>query len=160
MPVDPLLGPIADNTGPTQTFAVLPNSPTLDNGKAFGSTNDQRGFARAYDNPSTLNAADGTDIGSFERTAPTAAEASLGGRIVNADGRGIRNIRVMISGGGLIEPRTALTGSFGYFTFEGLRVGETYVVTVSGKRYVFANPTRVVSLTDELADVDFVGQPR
>ncbi len=160
MPVDPLLGPLADNTGPTRTYAVLPNSPALDKGNAFGATTDQRGFARIYDNPSILNAADGTDIGSFERTAPTAADASLGGRITNADGRGIRNIRLVISGGRLTEPRTTLTGSFGYFNFEGLRVGETYIVSVSGKRYVFQNPTRVVSLVDEIADVDFVAEPR
>ena len=56
--VDPLLGPLADNGGPTLTHAVLAGSPALDAGSnPQGLTNDQRGtgFVR------TLGA--GTDIG-------------------------------------------------------------------------------------------------
>ena len=34
--------------------------------------------------------------------------------------------------------------------------GETYVVTVAGKRYVFINSTRIVTLNDAVADIDFV----
>ncbi len=34
-PVDPQLGPLADNGGPTQTHALFPNSPALENGNAF-----------------------------------------------------------------------------------------------------------------------------
>jgi hypothetical protein len=62
---DPLLGPLADNGGPTQTHALLPGSPALDHGAnpdelAF----DQRGagFAR-------LSGA-GVDIGAFELQLP------------------------------------------------------------------------------------------
>ncbi len=160
LPVDPILGQLVDNGGPTRTYAVLPNSPALDKGNAFGVLTDQRVANRTFDIASISNASDGTDIGSFERTAPTAADVSLSGLISNTNGQGIRNIRVTISGGNLAEPRTALTGSFGYFRFDGLRAGQTYVVHVSGKRYVFAESSRVVTLVDELADVDFVGQPR
>ena len=43
---DPLLGPLADNGGPTQTHALLPGSPAIDNGTATGATvADQRGIA-------------------------------------------------------------------------------------------------------------------
>ena len=43
---DPLLGPLADNGGPTQTHALLPGSPAIDNGTAAGATAaDQRGIA-------------------------------------------------------------------------------------------------------------------
>jgi len=48
---DPLLGPLADNGGPTLTHALLPGSPALDaipapyNGAL---TTDQRGFPRPY----------------------------------------------------------------------------------------------------------------
>ena len=158
VPVDPLLGPLANNGGPTLTYAVLVNSPAIDKGNAFGATTDQRGFNRTYDYLGIPNAADGTEIGSFERQAPTAAEVSLSGRVSNANGRGIRNIRVVITGGNLSEPRTALTSSFGYFSFDGLRAGETYVVTVSGKRYRFANPMRVITLNDNFTDVDFTSE--
>jgi hypothetical protein len=86
----------------------------------------------------------------------TAADVSLAGRVTTADGRGIRNARVVISGNGLPEPRTATTGSFGYFSIEGLQAGQTYVVTVNSKRYTFSVPSRVITLLDNLADVNFV----
>lgn len=101
------------------------------------------------------------DIGADEfLSVPTAADVSLSGRIADSKGRGIRNIRVVVFGGGLAEPLSVLTGSFGYFRFDGLRAGETYVISVSGKRYVFQNPSRVVSLFDDLADVDFTAGMR
>ena len=43
--VDPLLGPLADNGGPTQTMALLPGSPAIGAGVAVaGVTTDQRGI--------------------------------------------------------------------------------------------------------------------
>jgi hypothetical protein len=78
--VDPLLGPLADNGGPTQTHALLPGSPAInastDPVASFtGNTYDQRGpgFLRA-DVVSGL-----VDIGAFEvqteAPAPTPAPA-------------------------------------------------------------------------------------
>ena len=44
---DPLLGPLADNGGPTFTQALLPGSPAIDAGAAVtGITTDQRGIPR------------------------------------------------------------------------------------------------------------------
>ena len=46
---DPLLGPLADNGGPTWTHALLPGSPALDTIPWPGApTTDQRGFPRPY----------------------------------------------------------------------------------------------------------------
>ena len=66
-----LLGPLADNGGPTQTHALLPGSPAIDAGNdalavdADGPlTTDQRGVSRLFDArgmPGT-----GIDIGAFE----------------------------------------------------------------------------------------------
>jgi hypothetical protein len=43
--IDPLLGALADNGGPTLTHALLPGSPAIDRGLAPASvTEDQRGF--------------------------------------------------------------------------------------------------------------------
>jgi CSLREA domain-containing protein len=63
--VDPKIGPLADNGGPTPTHALLPNSPAID---SAGLTNtpptDQRGFGRPTDGDG-----DGmvrADIGAFE----------------------------------------------------------------------------------------------
>ena len=56
---DPLLSPLGNYGGPTQTFALLPGSPCLGAGVAVsGVTTDQRGVSRAQ--------AHGTDIGAFE----------------------------------------------------------------------------------------------
>lgn len=59
--VDPLLGPLASNGGPTQTHALLAGSPAIDAGNnVAGLANDQRGsgFARVVDAAA--------DIGAFE----------------------------------------------------------------------------------------------
>jgi hypothetical protein len=65
---DPMLMPLADNGGPTQTMALSAGSPAIDAGVAAGATFDQRGRPRTYDDPGVANAAtsDGTDIGAFE----------------------------------------------------------------------------------------------
>jgi Divergent InlB B-repeat domain len=65
---DPLLGPLQDNGGPTQTIAPASDSPTIDAGNSLGLSTDQRGDARPVDfagipNP---NGGDGADIGAVE----------------------------------------------------------------------------------------------
>jgi hypothetical protein len=44
--VDPLLAPLADNGGPTQTMLPHPESPVINAGVSTGHTTDQRGLAR------------------------------------------------------------------------------------------------------------------
>jgi hypothetical protein len=71
-PIDPLLGPLQMNGGPTPTHALLPGSPAIDQGNSFGINTDQRGYPRPYDFPSIPNApgGDGSDIGAFELDNP------------------------------------------------------------------------------------------
>ena len=85
----------------------------------------------------------------------TAAAAQISGRVTTADGRGIQNARLMISGNGLRQPIYVTTGAFGYYRFNDLPAGETYVVSVTAKRYIFNNAARVVSLTEDLTSADF-----
>jgi hypothetical protein len=67
-PLDPLLGPLQDNGGPTFTHALMPGSPAIDQGKSFGRSADQRGRHRPHDFTSIPNApgGNGSDIGAFE----------------------------------------------------------------------------------------------
>jgi hypothetical protein len=95
----------------------------------------------------------------LEFLSSTAANAYISGRVTTAEGRGIRNARVVITGNALPEPRVVTTGSFGYFSFEGLQTGQTYVVTVSSQRYTFSVPSRVISLVDNVVDANFVADP-
>jgi hypothetical protein len=93
------------------------------------------------------------------KNVPSASTAVLAGRVLTADGRGIRNVTMAIEGGNLIGRRYVRTSSFGWFTFDDLRAGETYVVTVNSKRYLFQLPSRVVTLSDSVSDVDFIAEP-
>jgi hypothetical protein len=95
----------------------------------------------------------------LEFVSSTAANASISGRVLTADGRGIRNARIVISGNSLEHPISVTTGSFGWYTFDGLRTGETYVLTVNSRRFTFSIPSRVISLVDNVADADFIADP-
>ena len=86
----------------------------------------------------------------------TAAGVSLSGRVMTAGGSGIRNATVVISGNTLREPRVASTGTFGYYSFDGLTAGETYGVTVNARRYTFTVPSRVYAIIDNIVHADFV----
>src|SRR5262249_1434935 len=64
-----LLGGLGNNGGPTQTMALSPGSPAIDQGKNFTTeTNDQRGagFPRVDLPVPNAGNGDGTDIGAFE----------------------------------------------------------------------------------------------
>ena len=62
-PIDPLLGPLANNGGPTRTRALLPGSPAIDAASSDGCPGkDQRDVARPQ------GAA--CDVGSYERASP------------------------------------------------------------------------------------------
>jgi hypothetical protein len=66
--VDPRLGPLQDNGGPTLTHALLSGSPAIDAGAHTAVSFDQRGEPRPVDNPAVPNASggDGSDIGALE----------------------------------------------------------------------------------------------
>lgn len=108
----------------------------------------------------------GTDHGSgiddlrvVARSGVTAANVSLAGQVRTTDGRGIGKVRVLLSGGNLSEPMYALTNPFGYYQFDNLESGQAYFLTVASKRFRFDEPTRFVSLAENVSDFDFVASP-
>jgi hypothetical protein len=82
--VNPQLGSLANNGGPTQTMLPASTSPVIDKGKSFGLTTDQRGLTRPVEFPgvanSTATGADGADMGAVELqatpTGPTGQRAA------------------------------------------------------------------------------------
>jgi hypothetical protein len=72
--VDPQLGLLQDNGGPTTTHAPAQTSPAVDHGTSGGLTTDQRGLPRPSDFAGIANAGDGSDIGAVELEAPPAGE--------------------------------------------------------------------------------------
>jgi hypothetical protein len=89
---------------------------------------------------------------------PTAAQVTISGRVVAFGGLPISNARLVLSDGSGAARETRTNG-FGYYRFADVPVGEIYVLTVSSKRYVFAEPTRIFSLNEDLAEVDFTSVP-
>ncbi|MGO8925802.1 MAG: choice-of-anchor Q domain-containing protein [Limisphaerales bacterium] len=82
--VDPLLGPLQDNGGPTWTHALLPGSPAIGKGTCAGLPTDQRGVPR----PCPV-----ADIGAFEWTplvtnTNDSGEGSLRQAILDANASG------------------------------------------------------------------------
>lgn len=88
--------------------------------------------------------------------APTAALAGIGGRVVRDKEIGIKGVVVELSGGTLSSPRRTLTNNMGYFTFDDIEVGQSYFLTVTSKKYSFANGTRAFTLMDSVFDLVFV----
>ena len=61
-PINPKLGPLANNGGPTPTMALLTGSPAIDTGSSvFAPATDQRGDPRPQR---------AIDIGALEITTP------------------------------------------------------------------------------------------
>jgi CSLREA domain-containing protein len=75
--IDPLLGALADNGGPTMTHRLRPASPAIDAGHPsdFEAT-DQRGVLRSKDGDGDGNAR--SDIGAFELFSPSVTITSPG----------------------------------------------------------------------------------
>lgn len=91
--------------------------------------------------------------------APTAAPVSISGRVTTSFGRGIKNVRVtMIAPSG--EIRLAVTGPFGYYRFEEVPAGESYIIGVEAKRFTFVQSSQLVNAYENLTGVDFVATER
>jgi hypothetical protein len=90
-------------------------------------------------------------------TTPTAANVSVGGRITDASGNAISRVRVSITNSGGIT-RTSVTNTFGFYDFEAVPVGETYIISVANKHYQFSPPTQIIVVNDTLGNIDFTGQ--
>jgi hypothetical protein len=106
-------------------------------------------------NDAAANLAISSQNGVVNISGPTAADASISGSVTTADGRGIRNARLILTNAATGETRSALSSSFGYYRFDGVPVSQTYVLTINSKRFRFEPNTRVISLPDNLTDENF-----
>jgi hypothetical protein len=81
-PLDPQLGPLAQNGGGMPTHMPLANSTVIGYGSSLGTTNDERNAARPF-GPPIYNSSDGSDVGAVEFGSPP-----LGGGIGGGGGSG------------------------------------------------------------------------
>lgn len=91
----------------------------------------------------------------FTPLAPTAARASISGRVLNQTGTGITNVILyaQTASGEIFMTRSS---PFGYYMFEGIEVGQNVFITVEHKRFTFE--PRSVMIADNVTDLDFVAQ--
>jgi len=89
--------------------------------------------------------------------APTAAPVSISGRVMTADGRPVYQARVLLTddSGNTV---TVLTSPFGFYHFDGIPAGQTYVISATSKQHRFA--AQVVTANDEIDDLDLVAEPQ
>jgi len=89
----------------------------------------------------------------FTILGPTAAAVSVSGRVTDQTGRAISSAMVSIidiNG----STRAVRTGTFGYFNFEDVEAGQSYVLSVTHKRYTF--DPQVVNVSDNINSLSFV----
>ena len=159
-PLDPVVGPLQNNGGPTFTRALLTGSPAIDKGNSATIILDQRGRQRPVDQPFIPNdTGNGADIGAFEvQLAPLAAGVTIGGHVYVTSGRctaGLVGATVKLTDMSGVT-RMATTGRGGRYEFGDVSTGETYVVTVTSLTYMF--DPRVTSVTDAVSDLDFAAR--
>ncbi len=94
------------------------------------------------------------------QTILTAADTTVSGRVKNAFGQGLRNVQVVLQDGTSGAARVTQTNSFGNYSFANVRVGTSYILSVSSKKYSFSEPSRTISVNEEIANADFVGDSR
>jgi len=142
--VDPMLGPLANNGGPTQTHALLTGSPAVDAGLpdtdpdcSGGDDFDQRGVARPLDGDG-----DGTpvcDIGAFEVETPPPACAGVVATITGTAGP---DLLIGTSGSDII---VGLAGNDLIFAFGGNDLicadeGNDVIIAGGGNDIILAGP--------------------
>src|SRR5690606_16926087 len=93
-----------------------------------------------------------------EMLSPTAASASIGGRVVTNAERGIPYAQLSLTDM-FGQSRSVITGQMGYFRFEGLESGQAYILSVSAKQYSFAQPSGVVNLGEDVTGLAFTARP-
>lgn len=167
-------------SGASTTLAAVAGSPFIAGGTDTSSIvfNGSGAFLFAANatsrNVTTYSANTGTGVLTVNNTQPadtqgaagrlagiayitdfTAAAVTVSGRVTNTQGAGIRNAIITITDSSGIS-RTARTNAFGYYQFEEVEVGQTYIVAVQSKRFVF-NP-QVVQVVDSIADLDFTAK--
>ena len=157
-PLDPRLGPLADNGGPTPTHALLPGSPAIDTPSIGCPAADQRGRARPV--------GQGCDAGSFEARPgclPSAEALCLGDRFRAS----VRWTAQGDSDAGTPISLTSDTGAFWFFdpdnlemevkVLDGCGLNQRFWVFLSGLTDVAVEVTVEDTLTGQIWEHQHAG---
>lgn len=90
---------------------------------------------------------------------PTAALASITGRVNTSRGRGIiRRVRITLTDTFTGLTRSTQTNGLGTYRFEELEVGHFYTIRAGSKNFVFSPDSFSFELFKNLDEVDFTGE--
>jgi CSLREA domain-containing protein len=151
---DPQLGALMNNGGTTNTHLPGITSPvlnTIPNG-----TSDCGTVITTSQNAAIRPQQGACEKGSAESLATTAANVSIGGRVITSSGRGIGNAFIEVSGGSLGQSIFVRTNKFGNYRIMELEAGQTYILTVHSKQFQFSTPTQIINLNDNISDFNFI----
>lgn len=87
-------------------------------------------------------------------TSCVTTSVTVGGRVTTPTGLSLRNVVVSFIDSQNVR-RTASTSSFGIYSFDNVRTNETYIITVTSKRYRFT--PQILQFVSNRNDVNFVG---
>jgi hypothetical protein len=91
--------------------------------------------------------------------APTAAGATIAGRVSDSRGFGLRNVAIRIVSQDGTRDVTAITNSFGYYRVDGLPSGQAYLITPVSSRYTFSPQNRLLTLNEDVLELGFTAAP-
>ena len=92
--------------------------------------------------------------GSF---APTAAMAAVSGRVAQSNNKGVFRARITLTDSSGTT-RTTLTNIVGYYRFDDVAVGQTYIFTASARRYQFIVNTQLLTILEDTEDINFTAE--
>ena len=98
-------------------------------------------------------------IFNFEPAAPTAANASMSGRVTSRSGASLAGVVVALLDVSNGETFITLTNSEGIYRFENGQAGNTYVITPSLRGYTFNERSKSLSITEDTSGIDFIAIP-
>jgi uncharacterized delta-60 repeat protein len=88
----------------------------------------------------------------------TAAKVDLSGQVVDTRGRAVSGVALTLTDAEGAS-RTATTNTFGYYRFQKVEAGRSYVLHATSKKYAVEDPVRLIEVIDEVSDIDFVAEP-
>ncbi|MGI8639828.1 MAG: carboxypeptidase-like regulatory domain-containing protein [Pyrinomonadaceae bacterium] len=89
--------------------------------------------------------------------APTAASVTVSGRVVTAKGRGIFRAQVSLTDSGG-ETRRVYTNPFGFYRFDDVPAGETYIISANHRFLQFTQNAQVRFIGEDTFEIDFLAQ--
>jgi hypothetical protein len=135
----------------TVRFNVSQNAPGGQTPLTFGDLP----VVRAVSDVNANTLASTFQDGAVNILGPTAASVSVGGRVLNGEGRGVSGARVFVTdqNGAM---RVALTNQFGYYRFAAIVAGAGDIVDAEHKNYRFTS--QFITVLEETNALNFIAE--